>query len=95
MENVPMILTIHFSIFDINFKNPSFFRRKIFRFLGNRDCRVASLLAMTEGWIAACAGMTEKGVGMTERGTGIQKKSVPHYSGHDASCPYIIMGIIN
>jgi len=52
MKNVPMILTIPFCIFDVNFKNPSFFKEKV---------------AMTEGWIPACAGMTERGVGMTER----------------------------
>jgi len=31
-----------------------------------RDCRVVTLLAMTEGWIPACAGMTERGAGMTK-----------------------------
>ena len=31
-----------------------------------RDCRVATLLAMTEGWIPAFAGMTEEESGMTE-----------------------------
>ena len=31
-----------------------------------RDCRVAALLAMTEGWIPAFAGMTDEESGMTE-----------------------------
>ena len=31
-----------------------------------RDCRVATLLAMTEGWIPAFAGMTDEESGMTE-----------------------------
>jgi len=46
MKNVPMILTIPFYIFDVNFKNPSFLEEKV---------------AMTEGWIPAFAGMTEGG----------------------------------
>jgi len=29
MKNVPMILTIPFCIFDVNFKNPSFLEEKV------------------------------------------------------------------
>jgi hypothetical protein len=53
-------------------KSPSFLEEKFsVSDEGNRDYRVVSLLAMTEGWIPACAGMTEREAGMTEREAGM------------------------
>ena len=36
--------------------------------------RLTSLLVMEEGWIPACAGMTERRMGMTEREVGMTEK---------------------
>ena len=83
-------MKVHLALYYISFKNPSFFGKiffykmrvaryklQVFRKEEERwDCRVTTFLAMTKGWIPACAGMTEGKTGMTEGEAGIKKKNV-------------------